>query len=213
MMSTDNPRRDLAHGLEQLITRLKNLEAENAELRSQLYTDELTGIANRRLFEEKLDELVELAHSSKEPLALLIADVDGLKRTNDALGHSKGDELLQTVAHALESAARSSDLVGRFGGDEFYVLLPGFSPLDGQSLEDLRQHTIDRYQQTLAANINNLELPSELHVSVSFGVATLNSGEAAAEFHQRVDQIAQAAKKSRYENLRSSGTTFSDERL
>jgi diguanylate cyclase (GGDEF)-like protein len=93
-------------------------------------TDPLTGVLNRRGFEERLD--AELAESSRadRPLTLMVLDVDDFKRVNDTLGHAAGDELLQWVAQTATAALRQFDAVGRLGGDEFAVLLPGTARAD-----------------------------------------------------------------------------------
>lgn len=213
VMSDRTQRRDLASQLNDAIAQLKTLQAENSKLRQELYVDDLTGIANRRAFNERFPQLVELAHESKEPLALLIADVDGLKRTNDSLGHTAGDKLLKTIAVALAHTSRETDLAGRLGGDEFYVLLPGFCPLAGQPLDDLLEQTIQRYKTGLKSNIAKLNLPVDLYVNASFGIAVLGSGEKADDFYHRCDQIAQYNKRKFYEKLAQKGIAFGDERL
>jgi diguanylate cyclase (GGDEF)-like protein len=87
--------------------------------------DQLTGLYNRRAFEERLDEERARVARTGEPLALLVIDLDGLKGINDAGGHLAGDEALRLAAEALRSSIRLSDLPCRPGGDEFAVILPG----------------------------------------------------------------------------------------
>lgn len=206
-------RRDLAKQLLQAISQIQELKTENKILLAKLHTDEFTDVANRRVFEEWLPVLVATAHKSNEPLGLLIADVDGLKRTNDSMGHDQGDVLLKAVAQALKKASRESDIPGRFGGDEFFVLLPGFYPLPGQDRDELVAKTIERYRNCFNEYIRELNLPKELGVNVSFGLALLQNGETADEFYRRADQIYQANKKMAYYNLRKKGVDLRDERL
>jgi diguanylate cyclase (GGDEF)-like protein len=93
-------------------------------LETQAFADALTGVANRRSFDAALTEAVAWAHHTGEPIALLSLDVDHFKKINDSWGHAVGDQALQLVAAACESAARrDGDLVARLGGDEFAVLL------------------------------------------------------------------------------------------
>jgi diguanylate cyclase (GGDEF)-like protein len=89
--------------------------------------DQLTGLYNRRAFEERLEEERARAARNAEPLALLVIDLDGLKVINDDGGHLAGDEALRLAAEALRSSTRQSDLPCRLGGDEFAVILPGAS--------------------------------------------------------------------------------------
>jgi diguanylate cyclase (GGDEF)-like protein len=95
-------------------------------------TDPLTGLANRRAFEQRLDE--RLAVPSAEPFSVIMLDVDGLKQVNDADGHAAGDAVLEEVASVLRSHVRQEDLVTRWGGDEFVLLLPGLDHIGAISL-------------------------------------------------------------------------------
>ena len=85
------------------------------------YHDVLTGLYNRRFYEE---EIKRLDTERNLPISIIIGDVNGLKLVNDAFGHDKGDELLQKAAAAIQSACRTDDIVARWGGDEFVILLP-----------------------------------------------------------------------------------------
>ncbi len=87
-------------------------------------TDPLTGLANSRVFRERLRQDLARAERYDEPLSVLLIDVDGLKRVNDRAGHQAGDAALQTVASAVRRGLRESDLGARLGGDEFAVLAP-----------------------------------------------------------------------------------------
>jgi diguanylate cyclase (GGDEF)-like protein/PAS domain S-box-containing protein len=95
------------------------------ELTHQAYHDGLTGLANRALFRDRLDQALARSARSGEVLALLLVDLDGFKQVNDSLGHDAGDELLRQVAERFAETVRPSDTVARFGGDEFGLLLDG----------------------------------------------------------------------------------------
>jgi diguanylate cyclase (GGDEF)-like protein len=101
----------------------ERLQAENARLGEQLRTDALTGVASRTAWEEALSAEEVHFESGREPVSLVIVDVDGLKAVNDEAGHGAGDELLRRCAQRLANSVRSTDLVARIGGDEFGVLL------------------------------------------------------------------------------------------
>jgi diguanylate cyclase (GGDEF)-like protein len=107
------------------------LKAQSDLLREMVFIDGLTGVANRRCFDERLDAEWRRAARSASPLALLMLDVDHFKRYNDRYGHQVGDECLRRVARALKACVlRPGDLVARYGGEEFACVLPG-TDLDG----------------------------------------------------------------------------------
>ncbi len=101
-----------------------------AELQETAARDKLTGLYNRRLFEEQFEAAVARSLRSKEDLTLLVVDLDGLKRINDVSGHVAGDNALRTLADALRATIRSTDVACRIGGDEFAVVLAGSTAED-----------------------------------------------------------------------------------
>jgi diguanylate cyclase (GGDEF)-like protein len=113
-----------------------------AEMQEMAARDKLTGLYNRRLFEEQFDAAVARSLRSEEALALLVVDLDGLKRINDLGGHPAGDEALRTLAEALRASTRASDIPCRLGGDEFAVILPGSTPVDAVKVAERAQDTL-----------------------------------------------------------------------
>jgi diguanylate cyclase (GGDEF)-like protein len=101
------------------------LVARNHGLRVAAHTDGLTGVANRRRFDEVLGETWRNAQERSEPLALIIMDIDHFKLFNDHHGHKGGDDCLKLVAAAARRQTRNGDLFARYGGEEFAVILPG----------------------------------------------------------------------------------------
>ena len=108
---------------------LKQVAAElaqsNAALKQDANHDELTGLPNRKLFQERLKQSIEWAEKHEKFVGVMFLDLDGFKEVNDTLGHASGDILLQHVANRLSGSLRGSDTVARLGGDEFTVVLPG----------------------------------------------------------------------------------------
>jgi diguanylate cyclase (GGDEF)-like protein len=117
------------------VTTERELVQERDRTRQQLarieelaYTDPLTGLSNRRRFEERMESALLQARLDGGAVALLFLDLDGFKAVNDTFGHAVGDQLLQVVADRLRSRLRRADLLARLGGDEFLVGLPGLVP-------------------------------------------------------------------------------------
>jgi diguanylate cyclase (GGDEF)-like protein len=143
------------------------LNAENAKLVSKneraARFDKLTGLLNRAYLEKDAQREVRKARSADGYLSVLFCDMDRLKRINDDLGHDAGDKVLRQVGAALRSRLRQQDLIGRYGGDEFVVLLPN---LTRESAYDRADQLIDAVRQV------NDGLPENMHVGLSVGVTT-----------------------------------------
>src|SRR5204863_3451285 len=118
----------------------ERLTRERREIEKQAAHDPLTGLHNRRLFEERLNHEFERAKRYGRPLSVLMIDVDDFKNVNDRHGHQFGDVVLKRIAQAIAGRTRKSDISARYGGEEFVVLLPEIA-LEGaaQAAEKLRQ--------------------------------------------------------------------------
>jgi diguanylate cyclase len=149
----------------------RTLVAANATIRQLAETDPLTGLANRRVFLDRLSAACPASKRTRDHLAVLLLDFDKFKDINDTLGHPAGDELLREVARRLSAAVRDSDLVARLGGDEFGVLQFGITdPTDAGTLAA-------RIAQSLGAKCTISG--SDLDLTVSIGIATsLSQAEA-----------------------------------
>ena len=135
--------------------------------------DGLTGLANRRCFDETLNAEWQRALRQRQPLSLLMVDVDNFKAYNDANGHLGGDECLKRIATAVASEMRTNDLVARYGGEEFAVILPNQS-LKGAAIvaERIRR----RVEQLRVPLYGTAALAGLQHVTVSIGAATAIAG-------------------------------------
>ena len=121
--------------LEQRVAeRTQKLEEANQQLETLAQTDPLTGLANRRRFITEAQRLIAHAHRTQQPLALIVCDIDSFKQVNDTYGHSAGDRVIRLVASYLSEIVREDDIVGRFGGDEFVILLPDSTASDAMTV-------------------------------------------------------------------------------
>jgi diguanylate cyclase (GGDEF)-like protein len=149
------------------VARERLLRDQALELRSQTFSDGLTGIANRRHFDVAMEKEVRRAKRAGSPLSLLMIDIDYFKAYNDHYGHQQGDDCLIRVAGALaQMLQRPFDLIARYGGEEFAVILPD---MDGE-------HSV-RMAEMMRQTIVGLQIPHAQsqhgdHVTVSIGLAT-----------------------------------------
>lgn len=163
------------------------LKRQSDELRRLTATDALTGIANRRAFDEGLQLEWRRAMRSRAPLSLLMVDVDYFKRFNDTYGHPAGDACLRMVARVLaQTARRAGDLVARYGGEEFVLMLPN-TPLDEA------QQVLVRLQRSLSTALFNHE-GKDVFVTFSAGVTLYRPGETLEAALDRADVALYEAK-------------------
>jgi diguanylate cyclase (GGDEF)-like protein len=157
----------------------------NAELERIAHTDELTGLRNRRAIEKTLEHTLSAARRHEQSFAVLMIDVDHFKRINDTLGHHGGDQVLIGVAGALSDSLRTEDVIGRWGGEEFLVVLP-FTGEQGaaRSAERLRKAVARRRNETPGSGPD---------VTVTVGLAQW-SGESCDDLIARADAALYAGK-------------------
>jgi diguanylate cyclase (GGDEF)-like protein len=147
--------------------------------------DPLSGLYNRRYFQDTLTREVKRAQRYRRRLSLLVFDVDGLKAINDRHGHLAGDALLVETAERLRSVTRGADVASRIGGDEFAVILPESTVADAQQLHERLSRVLD------AEPSGPLE-----RIQISAGIAELRPDERGVDFFDRADQAALRAKRA-----------------
>ena len=150
------------------------LEQANDKLQSMATTDGLTGLYNRRAFQEHLEESLLYSRRANQTLSLLMIDVDYFKPFNDTYGHVKGDTALKTVAALLKNSSRASDYVARFGGEEFSVILPNTEAAGASFCAEVLRKAVE-----------SNDWPDR-DVTISIGATTIRYENVAEEFTNEV---------------------------
>jgi diguanylate cyclase (GGDEF)-like protein len=168
-----------------LARRIELLDAERSAATALSRHDALTGLANRRAFDEFLADSLSRAQRYSRALSLLSIDVDDFKRYNDSYGHPAGDEVLKVIARTFAAAAREADLVARIGGEEFAIVLPETDAAGARALGERIRSEV--------ASLRQFRRP----VTVSIGVATASRRTPTASvLVKQGDAALYAAKKS-----------------
>lgn len=165
----------------------RDLARANQKLEELATIDPLTGLANRRLFWERINEYFSQATRTKLPLSLLLFDVDHFKGYNDSYGHSAGDDLLHTLGELLQSLGRTEDIVARYGGEEFAMVLPATDAAGAKTVAERLRTLVENYRWSLRA------------VTISIGIATYNATQPFQNVQQLIDAADVALYKAKQE--------------
>ncbi len=180
----------LASAHRELAVRVAEIESLNEKLREQTIRDALTGLYNRRYFEDSAARDAARAVRTGEPLSVVAIDIDHFKAMNDQHGHAAGDLVLRVLAGILTAGVRDSDLVCRIGGEEFVVLLPGASVA-------VAVERAEAMRTQVAATLIEVGDGVTVHATVSVGVALYHAGEESHESAlRRADAALYEAKRS-----------------
>lgn len=201
-LGSNDPERFIDGSATDFLQRLATIVAiclENATNHERLkrvgLTDSLTGVNNRRFFDQRLSEEVARAQRSGEPLACLFLDIDHFKRINDQHGHRIGDRVLSEVAGLIRDQLRSTDVLGRYGGEEFSALLVN-------AKKEKALEIAERIRSVIASQAFALEGGDAISATISIGVSSLqiSAGEGldniAEELVDRADQALYLAKNA-----------------
>lgn len=171
-------------------TRLSNeeLRAVNNQLAFEASYDELTGSLTRRYFFHRFDQLLEGVQRKHDPMSLIVADLDHFKSINDTYGHAIGDQVLCRFVLVCSSTLRGDDLIGRIGGEEFAILLPGASERDALRVADRIRERCKR------ESLEGSEPP--LRFSASFGITEWQEGDSPMNMIERADMALYRAKRA-----------------
>ncbi|MET1070208.1 MAG: GGDEF domain-containing protein [Pseudomonas prosekii] len=182
--------------LSALLFPMRNALLYRAATQSAL-RDPLTGTGNRVAMDQTLQREIEMARRHMQPLSLLMLDIDHFKRVNDSHGHSAGDEVLKAVAASIKSQLRNVDMVFRFGGEEFLILLSN-TPREAAAMVGERLRFAAQAQEYLADG-------QMIDLTVSLGCSTLLPGESAESLLRRADSALYVAKREGRNRLAMAG--------
>jgi len=158
---------------------------EYEELFESARKDALTGLANRRVFDERINDIMMAARRYKRPLTMASLDLDFFKLVNDNHGHQKGDAVLRQVANVFRQAIRSTDMLVRIGGDEFLLVMDNTDLMSGKILAD---------RLCTAVSEMNIQADKNIRLGVSIGMTEWKKEESLDEWLERVDDILYSAK-------------------
>ena len=158
-------------------------------VRSENQTDPLTSLANRKFFDDALAKMLDTAQERREPLSLMLLDIDHFKKFNDSYGHLTGDQVLRLVAVAVKQNVKGQDFTARYGGEEFAIILPDTALRPAVTVADHIRRTVmnkDLMKRSTGEHLGR--------VTMSIGVAALSPGDTVQTLIERADVCLYAAK-------------------
>ncbi|MEQ1488281.1 MAG: diguanylate cyclase [Methylotenera sp.] len=187
----DRMNKELTLTMEKLSKSQEEIEIQNTELRNLASRDPLTSCLNRRAFFEDAESIFASYVLEKRPLACIMTDIDHFKSFNDLYGHAVGDKVLVAFSRTLLFVLRNEDLLCRYGGEEFCILLPDATPEVALSIAERLRSEVETRAGSSVRNTQDLKITS------SFGVASLTAGaNNLAEMIDQADKALYAAKKA-----------------
>ncbi len=183
------------------IAEIIGLVLENIRLYERIFeqsiVDPLTGLYNRRYLDSKLEEELSRTTRYKRPLSLLMADVNGFKQVNDTYGHKQGDLTLQEIAKIIKASSRQTDIVARYGGDEFMILMPE------TTLENANVKGHNLTQEIASSKFTNLYSKNEpIRLSIAVGICQYPPGASTDDFLRTVDKTMYQDKQKFYDIIK-----------
>lgn len=161
--------------------------------RMEALTDPLTGLLNRKAFDQEIERLMLIAndHTAPKCFSIILMDIDHFKAFNDNFGHQIGDQVLKLVARTITESVKGRDIIVRFGGEEFVVLLPETNLHGAKQIAEILRHEVEKKEVVNKATGKKLA-----KITLSAGVAEYCVHEESGDFIQRVDRALYSAKES-----------------
>ncbi|WP_457666087.1 diguanylate cyclase [Thiolapillus sp.] len=179
--------------MEHLVQRLNEMEEETESLRQkvtehnlQAFNDTLTGIPNRHAYEERLQQEYARWKRYQQPLSIMVVDIDNFKQINDNFGHRAGDKALRIIATQLQKMTRETDLIARYGGDEFVLLLPETPAKGAMTIAEKLRNAVEK----CAFHFRE----KKVTITVSCGISEYINGDAPEDAFERADQALYKSK-------------------
>ncbi|MFH1806138.1 MAG: GGDEF domain-containing protein [Pseudomonadota bacterium] len=179
----------LENRLDTSSSEISRLREDLEAMRREAMTDALTGIANRKMFDQKLRTCAMEAMETGSPMSLLLIDIDDFKKFNDAHGHQTGDQVIRLLAQTLKQSVKGRDTAARYGGEEFAVILPQTGIGCARQLAEQIRHAIS--SKKIVSKISHQDLGQ---ITVSIGVGNFKYGEPLGRLIARTDQALYHAK-------------------
>jgi diguanylate cyclase len=183
--------KELEERLNETKGELNALQTNLTKARNEARTDGLTGVANRKAFDETLSQEIARASAERKDMCLIIGDIDHFKSFNDTWGHRTGDQVLRLVASCLKGGVREGDTVARYGGEEFAVIMPGITTGGAETIANAMREAVQARELVKRSTGETLG-----RVTMSLGVATLRAGDSPSALIERADACLYTAKRS-----------------
>lgn len=194
-----NTNKDIYTTLDSLTDEITHLREDVDRLGSEVMTDSLTEVANRRGFDIALKGAVDQSQSTGRPCALLMADLDHFKRINDNFGHQTGDKILRFVANTLKNNIRGGDIIARYGGEEFAIILPNTEQSGALNVAQNLLKEVSARQLTTGNSSKPIG-----RITMSIGLTLYQNNESLESFIERADQCLYQAKNAGRNQVKSS---------
>lgn len=198
--STEQSQRKFESQMSGMMEEMETLRKQLKQVREESLTDALTGLANRKAFDHRIQQEIEKTADQESSFCLVIGDIDHFKNFNDSYGHLVGDKVLRYVGKTITSCIKGKDIAARFGGEEFVIILPDTSLSGAEIVSEQIRTAISK--SNLIDHSNNEEYGK---ITISLGFGQFQPREQADELLHRVDQALYRAKANGRNRVEKAG--------